>query len=451
LKLNVEVLPPAATTQMLPLLHEQAMWVVESLQGLCHAVLRAASTTVADLQCADMVQIRRSILECLDDAEGRLSSGTGGPPGALLLAEEFEDFTAMVKHLVAIDRERLDAYMERSIEFRTHALRQFLDTKELQPLFFQAIEQFKVPQKEIDELLAPHPELRWTLELTALSDRSSEGDWEKALQQVEKSAVKQLQREPGNAVQRDAFAALALLARAAAGLSNANEDCTVSDPACIGRLQADCEALRREQHGPEQIGRGKSTASAEDCIFDLAECMQTAATTLRAEGREGRFFDDVARAVRLTERGLCERGIDLEPLLLCESLVDASSDFSDGIPPPPATLGRPATVARALQRVWAGAVFADESIWQQVLVAPEGRTRDGLVASTGFFRMACWKPALDLGSWKPPRSADPTPLSSVFPQLRPFAPALRLALADAAKKARHSESTVNSVRASVAS
>jgi len=87
--------------------------------------------------------------------------------------------------------------------------------------------------------------------------------------------------------------------------------------------------------------------------------MQAAASTLRAEGCEGRFFADVARAVRLTERGLCERGIDLEPLFSCESAVDASTSPSDGVSPPLTTCGRPATVARALQRVWAGAVLAD--------------------------------------------------------------------------------------------
>jgi len=397
-----------------------------------------------------MIQIRHKVLEYLAEAEGRLFSGTEGPHGALLLAEKFEDFTAMVKFLVAMDRDRLDAYMEQSAIFRTHALRQFLETKELQPLFFQGLRQFKVPQAAIEELLAPHPELRWTLELAALNDTSSEDDWETALQLVERRAVNWLQREAGNAAQRDAFAALAVLSRAAAGLSGVTEDCSVSDQACTGRLQADCErfeeALRIDPHGPEQRGRGGSPASAEDCILELAGCMQAAASTLRAEGCEGRFFADVARAVRLTERGLCERGIDLEPLISCESVVDTSTGSSDGIPPPPATFGRPATVARALQRVWAGAVFADEEKWREVLTAPEGQMRDGLVASTGFFRMACWKPASDLGIWMPPQSADPTPLSSVFPELRQFAPALRLALADAANKARHSESTVNGVR-----
>jgi len=424
---NLEVLP-SAPRHGLPLLDSQALRLLESLQELCRSTLRAGHASLCDLQGQQMAQLRQGVLEHLVQAEARIAAPAGTVPGAVLLAEEFEDLETVVRLTVEGDPERLEVHLARSEVFRVRALEQFLRTQALQPHFFSTVQRFEVPEALVEALLAPYPELRWTLEVDGLSEASTEATWQAAMDRVERRAAAMVQRERHSAVKREAFAALAALSRAAAGLGEDTEDTSVEDLACLGRIQRTCHRFGGNGTAPSTVGSKRPSpvgppASVEDCLQELSEHTDVIVGKLRTEGSEGRFFADAARLVRLVERGLCERGVDLAPLLLCEAGSEAPVHGS----------GKDGAAARALQRLWAKVVLADEERWQEVLIAPEGPVRDGLIAETGFYRMISWKGPLGPSGGAPPRSADLVSLCGVFQKLWPLAPALRLAVADSAR------------------
>jgi len=426
---------PLEPMQRVPLLQAQAMRVLESLRGLCRASLRAASASLCDFHGGPMLQMRAAVLQHLAEAEARfapLGPAGGGPRSALALAEEFEDFEAMVDILAASDPQRLEELLAHSQGFRAHALRHFLRVQALQPWFFRTARRFELPPSEIEELLAPYPELRWTLEVEGLDEASPDGQWLAALQEVERRAAGTLQRERHSATKRDAFAALAALARAAAGAGGESaEEPTVAEASCLGRLQQVCHRFSKEA-SPASVGSKRPSpsgppASAEDCLQRLCECFGAATAGLRAEGCERQLFADAARLVRLLERTLWERGVDMGPLLLHDPGEDPLAASKDKL------------LVHTLQGLWAEVVLADGSTWKQVLVSPEGDARRKLIEETGFYGMLAWRgrfPGLSgPAPWTPPRSADLPALCGTFERLRPLAPALRLALADAEKAA----------------
>lgn len=126
------------------------------------------------------------------------------------------------------------------------------------------------------------------------------------------------------------------------------------------------------------------------------------------------MFSDVARLVRMVERRLEERGVDIEALLQPSTCGEAS-----------ASADNPLGIVSMLQLLWAELVCAEEASWQEVLIAHEGRERNVLLASLGFCRVVRWREG-DSTPTRMPSSAKLEPLCEAFAALRPLAPALRL-------------------------
>jgi len=273
-------------------------------------------------------------------------------------------------------------------------------------LFFRAIARFEVPDQIVEKLLAPYPELRWTLELRGLDGASPDAAWLGALGRVERKVAKTAQLEVHTAAKRDAFVALATIARAAATRDTPQEP-ALAEMACLGRLRR-----LRQRFAGEGPGEGLRPGprrrlcpngppdSVEECVAGLAPCLGRALRALRSEGSEGQAVADCACLARLAE--------------------------------PLAELGGE-SLAGDLQRLWAEAAIADAGMWQEALMAPEGPQRDALLASTCFFRMLTWKgPVARAACREPPPSAELGALCGTLEELRPLAPALRLAEALAA-------------------
>lgn len=144
---------------------------------------------------------------------------------------------------------------------------------------------------------------------------------------------------------------------------------------------------------------------------------------------------DAARLVRLIERGLADKRVDLAALLPREPSV----------PSPAATTGslnQDAVVADNLQKLWAEVIMADGALWKQLLAHSPDAKRDALIAGSGFYRMLTWrgseKAASRVATAAPtrsqPRSAGLDELCGSRPELRPFQPVLRVAEMQASAK-----------------
>jgi len=296
-----------------------------------------------------------------------------GPQRALLLAEEFEDFDALVNlSAQSGDLTGLDHHLANSVAFRASALEIFLRSQKLQPLFFRTIQRFPLSPVELEEVLAPHPEIRWTLDLHNLGENPAENEWQAAFERIERRASAVVNKEKNSAVKRDAFAALAALARAAAG-QPPEMDGPVRELACLGRLRKVCFRF-----GPEAMGSMVGTkrprqdeppASPEECLIGLAGCIRTAIGELRKERCEGTVLEDAAMLVLIVERGMSKRGVDVGQLV---ATVASSGIFDDGAVWVATAPGGDERAARCLQRLWAEVALADDSLWQDILQAPAG-------------------------------------------------------------------------------
>eukprot|EP00931_Biecheleriopsis_adriatica_P122187 TRINITY_DN97197_c0_g1_i1.p1 TRINITY_DN97197_c0_g1~~TRINITY_DN97197_c0_g1_i1.p1 ORF type:complete len:1160 (+),score=236.23 TRINITY_DN97197_c0_g1_i1:54-3533(+) len=423
----LEVLP-STPVQGLPLLDAQALRIVDGLQKLSRGTLNAAHTTYGDLHGPQMVQIRRDVLTQLADAEASLAA-PGGAPRTLQLAEEFEDFEALVSLTGSSSLSRLDEHMAKSESFRPHAFAQCLRRPQLHPLFFRLLRRFPPSQELLEELMAPYPELRWALDINGLDEASSPHQWKLALQKVKKAARENVVSQK-KAVKRDVFVALATIAAAAIGGED-REDSHVADLACLGRLRRLCQRFGGDAQEHQTSADGPPL-TVEECLTALCSCAREALVSLSGDGAEGQLLADAARLAHLAERGLAERRADLVQLLPKEPSA-ASAPISMGAG------RRDACVAQALQRLWAEIILADEPLWKQILAeARDDEQRDTLISSTGYCRMLSWKrdsaqpqqQALE-GVASLLRSAGLEELCAARPELGPLKPALRLAEARA--------------------
>lgn len=439
-RINIEVLLPG-TSKGLPLLEAQAPRVIESLHDLCRATLRAAHASYSDLRDPLMARIRQGVLRHLAQAE-EAASPIRGPQRALQLAEEFEDVEAVVTLGASTDPRRLEEHLASSPEFRAQALAQFLRVSALRPLFFRALQRFEVPQEQLEELLAPYPELSWALEVHALSRQPSQADWQAALGRIQRAAAIRVRTERHSAEKRDAFAALISIAQRAAGADDSiHGPADVADLASLGRLQRLClrfgcgpgDSLSAPPGAKRAEAPDRQPASAEETLQQLSSCMRRVFRGVKEVEREGQFLADAARLVRLMERDFADRQVDFAALL-------GLGPEAAGVPVEDTTV----STARALHQLWKEVVLAEEEIWHKVLCAPDGLERDALLASTGFCRMVWWQEGnagkvMDFScKCSPPKSALPDLLCGAFSELRSLGPALRLATTLPTQEASHS-------------
>eukprot|EP00929_Paragymnodinium_shiwhaense_P050454 TRINITY_DN25390_c0_g2_i1.p1 TRINITY_DN25390_c0_g2~~TRINITY_DN25390_c0_g2_i1.p1 ORF type:complete len:767 (+),score=173.04 TRINITY_DN25390_c0_g2_i1:98-2398(+) len=421
---NLEVIP-AATVKGHVLLDAQSLRVVESMKELCRATLRAAQACFVDLHSVPLARIRHSVLEHLAQAEMTLAQPLPGvrniPQRALVLAEEFEDFDAVVNLTVeSRNLVRLDQHMATSPAFRLHALQQFLRTPKLQPLFYRSIRLLPVPPAQLEELLAPHPELRWTLDVQKLADDSSEQDWRNALQSVKRQVSNNVQREKRSVAKQNVFVALDTLVAHASSSSSSQpcaQDSTVLDIGCLTRLHRVCDRFEASgmSVGEKRQREDGPPVPPEECLRRLSACMRSALSTLRSEKREGVLLKDAARLVRYVEHGMLERGVDTASAL-DKAFKGCSPEDEQAV--------------RALQRLWSEAILADETLWQQVLSAPAGPEQQGVITKTGFYRMLLSLRDISFCPCSAKLDALCSSSDSFATRIQPLAPALRLAEAE---------------------
>eukprot|EP00930_Biecheleria_cincta_P034456 TRINITY_DN23815_c0_g1_i1.p1 TRINITY_DN23815_c0_g1~~TRINITY_DN23815_c0_g1_i1.p1 ORF type:complete len:1180 (-),score=188.82 TRINITY_DN23815_c0_g1_i1:12-3551(-) len=441
---SLEVLP-CRSMPGLPLLDAQTLRVVDGLQKLCRSILRAAHATCADLHCTVMAQIRRDSLRQLAEAETCLAedpAAFSGPQRALMLAEEFEDFEAVVMMSAISNVHRLEEHMEKSEPFRAHAFAHCLRHAQLHPLFFRLLRLFPPRSEVLDELLRPYPEIQWTLSIRNLNESCSSEKWMQALQDVGSLAQKTVLDHRCNVKKRNIFVALASISSVAMGRNSQPEDPAVADLASIGRLQRLCHrfgnAATRMSEEDQFQETSRSAMSERECLSALCDCVHEALVELCEQGAETQLLVDAARLVRLVERGLTEKRVDLTALLPREPSV-ASPAAGAG------SLNQDAVVVGNLQKLWAEVIMADAALWKQLLTHSPDDKRDALVAGSGFYRMLTWrgseKAVSIVAAGSPtsslPRSAGLDELCGSRPELRPFQPVLRVAemQASAAKAA----------------
>jgi len=191
--LSLEVLP--VPKQRLPLLDAQALRVIEGLQQLCRSSLRAAHASFVDIHANPMAKFREAVLKDMAYAEASLHENAKIlKHRTLALSEEFEDVEVFVRLSALIDLPRLDSMMLRSEAFRRRVFEQCLAEEQLHPLFFRMVGCFPPTKSLLEELLQPYPELRWTLELNALTEVFNTGQWPAALHTVKEIAIKAMER-----------------------------------------------------------------------------------------------------------------------------------------------------------------------------------------------------------------------------------------------------------------
>jgi hypothetical protein len=323
--------------------------------------------------------------------------------------------------LAASDLPRLDKHMTSSEGFRTRALAQCLRKPRLQPLFFRSLRMRPIPQDLLEELLLPYPELRWTMDVHGLDEfNSSEQDWLRALASVKQRACASALAEK-SAAKRDVFAALAVIACAAAGKgSNLELERPIANIASLGRLQRICHRFSKRDFDDEieqskRVGPQGPALGIEECLVSLSGCIREALPSLREEGAEAQLIADTARLIRLVEADVAERGFEIQALLPKDPSAASSASSSGGA----------TATAGSLQKLWTEVVLADELLWRQVLVAPEGSNRDQMIANTGFYLIVTHLMAGHSIRQMPPSSCLEA-LSGARPEIRPLAPALRL-------------------------
>jgi hypothetical protein len=413
---------PRHDVQGFTMLDTQSLRIAEGLYRLCQATLRAAHATRGSLRHPEFEELRRTVLQHLMSAEGALASPDGRrvvPQRSLLLAQEFEDLETIVQLMAESDLARLDALMAESNPFRREALALFLKTQKLHPLFFRSIKEAPLSEPELEDLLAPYPELRWTLELQGLASSSTNADWQSALQRVGRRAAASVRNEVHSAARRDMFAALATLAQAAS--STAEEvDSTVHDLACMGRLQRVVRRFGDTEAPSGSKGRGGPPATAEDLLAGLCVSIRKSLGELQKECQDGQVLADCARLIFLIEKGLVERAIDIVSLLKCNGHA-------------PEHLSKDASTAKAVQRFWAEVIWADEDAWREALARRQGAVFVGetlpelppILARTGFFKMLASRPVPRPSQCPPlPASADVSILCDALAELQPLQPVL---------------------------
>ncbi|CAL1156086.1 unnamed protein product [Cladocopium goreaui] len=213
--LSLDVLP--VPKQRLPLLDAQALRVIEGLQQLCRSSLRAAHASFVDLHANPMAKFREAVLKDMAYAEASLHENAKIlKHRTLALSEEFEDVEVFVRLSALIDLPRLDSMMLRSEAFRRRVFEQCLAEEQLHPLFFRMVRCFPPTKSLLEELLQPYPELRWTLELNALTEVFNTGQWPAALHTVKEIAIKAMERADTTKDQNRAKSLKALAAIATA-------------------------------------------------------------------------------------------------------------------------------------------------------------------------------------------------------------------------------------------
>lgn len=316
------------------------------------------------------------------------------------------------------DPARLDEHLASSTEFRAEALAHFLRVAALRPLFFRAVQRFEVSPEQLSKLLAPYPELQWSLEMHALPAKPADAEWRAAAWKVEKVASSVVRTEKHSAAKREIFAALAAVAHRASGADLA-ETGDVAEAACLDRLHRVCVRFGADAPMSAETAKRPSPdappASAEETLQQLVKCVRPALRELRAADAEGRLISDAARLARRLERDLEERKVDIGAVALPASTTEDSATT--------------AATVHALQHLWKEVVLAEEEAWHEVLSAPEGVPRDVQLGTLSFCRMALWSDRglnQAVATSAMPRTAAPEALCAAFPELRPLAPALRL-------------------------
>jgi len=284
-----------------------------------------------------------------------------------------------------------------------------------------------VPPAQLEELLAPHPELRWTLEMQGLREGASEEEWRAVLLSVKRQVTGVVQRERRSVKKQNLFAALDKLVSHAASSSTASsarlcqDELSVCDVGCLTRLHRTCEHFEASwpsvgEKRPRQDG---PPVTAEECLRKLTMVSHDAQTTMRRalsehrrKEKEGLLLADASRLVWLIEMPMLDRGLDLAALLASTLPGCAPEDER---------------VSKDLQRLWAEAMLADEALWLQVLSAKAGQERDEAIAKTGFYRMLVSLRSLSFSSRSANLEALCASSESYAAELRPLAPALRLA------------------------
>lgn len=403
---NLEVIPSGKTIEALPLLAAQGQRVAESLNDLCRTTLRVAHASIGDLHNSTMMKLTRPVIQHMAEAE-ETATHASGPQRTLTLAEEFEDVEAFVVLAAKHDLARLDEHLGNSTHFRSQAMTYFLRHPELRPLFFRTNQRLEIPRAEVEELMAPFPDLRWILDVHGLGSQTSESSWLHALKKVGSHASDSARGETRSSAKRDAFAALASIVRRALG-EDAEPPSDVAEIACLGRIQRLC--ARYSVHNckaPSIIDQ--APMSAEELLGNLAACVRIALPALRAERGESNLLGDAAQLVLIIERRLEAQLVDLGTLIPAQPGCPEDS---------------PAGLARYLQQLWAEVVLAEEAAWREVQHAHEGNRRDAAIESLGYTRMLRW--CAEVG--RPmPKSAAVGPLGVAFATVQPLAPVLRLA------------------------
>jgi len=221
-KLCLDVMPAAHLLQ-LPLLAAQSLRVVESLAALCAVTLQAEVSAQGGAEGDALRQPKKQeILADLVEVELHLMAQTSQsqcPHRALRLAEDFDDFDTLALVAARFDRLRLQRHMDKSEEFRLRAMRLFLENRDLLPLFYSTLDRHRIPLPQLEELLAPYPEIRWTLDLLQSpvnSGSATEAQWQESLNVVRQRVTTAAQKEMDSDKRRDGLLAIAHIAAAAA-------------------------------------------------------------------------------------------------------------------------------------------------------------------------------------------------------------------------------------------
>lgn len=439
---SLEVLPPALARG--ELVDQMAVRVADSLRDMCRATLQAAHASYGTLHCDGMAKLRHSILDHMVEAEAALkaSDSPSGPQRSLLLAEEFEDFEAIVNLTAHRDVHRLDEHMAESEVFCKHALAHCLRHPRLQPFFFRATRKFDIPTSVVEELLMPYPELRWTLEVQGLEISTDSAALSAAFAKVQQRAAGMVQKERHSAAKRDGFAALCLIAHVASRRGRAAElpasddlPERVADIACLGRLQRVCLNFGKGRLaggltvGSKRPSPDEPPATVEDCLLGLCGCVRKAIPDLRAERAELSFVDDVARLARIVERGLLERDVDFSKTGLGSHPAGAFGSAAAVDVVTGQVLEDENTLA-SLRKLWSEIILADVASWKRMLETSIAHREHNLAVlrSTVFYRALAWK---DAGSPHKatalPRGADLEILCDCFKELQAIAPAIFMA------------------------
>jgi len=396
------------------------------------------------------------------------------PERVLALAEEFEDIEAIVLLTAGWNGlENLDRLMEHNPTVHMRVFDFLLSHACLQPIFFKYLQKYPLPELDLQDLLKRHPEIRWTLEMHRFDehllklnehaaagysgiDRNTEEEkmWQTTTDTIRLWSEEVMKEEKLSAKKRDAFAALAIIARAARG-PDAADGIDLDDLARLSRLHQVCQrdfsgdgpAVGAKRPRPEE-----PPVSPEVCLLRLGRCARAALPVLRNERCDQQFAIDVAWLVRLVEQKLrrdtAAAAVDLKHLLaISTSIVPGDEPEASDLASATWCCKETGTLAFGLKLLWAEVILSDEAALKTANQMARTPELESLLQRTTYCQIlvACLRSAdpstvVEVSASLPapggeelPASCDLELLCANFKELNAVKPALRLAVDEAAR------------------